>query len=112
MKNTTSRDEFVKTTIMNTLGHYLKTFCAPCPVEEAHKRCLEDAEKLADRVYGTIEVNADNVVSIIPVKSPEANPQYNGSGGIRPYRPTKDTLGYDAHPSMTRRLRNKPSWQR
>jgi hypothetical protein len=96
---------------MATLPHYLKTFCAPCPVEEAHKRCVEDAEKLADRVYGTIDVLADGSANIIPIRSPGPNPQYNGRGGIRPYEPPRSSYS-DTHPSMTRRLRNKPSWQR
>lgn len=105
MKNTISREEFVRTTIMNTMDSYLRLFCAPHTVDEAHKRCIEDAEKLADRVYGCVEMtesSAGPIVRIVPDPVKKHTPTYQG------YRKDSFWNGtHDSHPSMTRRLRGR-----
>lgn len=49
-----NRKEFVQHTVANTISTYLHRYCNPWTIADAQEKCLRDAEKLADQVYGVI----------------------------------------------------------
>lgn len=55
MSEKTSRDEFVKQTVANTIASYLQKYVAPWTTEEVHAQCVNDANKLADQLYGVLD---------------------------------------------------------
>jgi hypothetical protein len=61
-----NRADFIRYTVATTLPEYLRRFCAPHPVLTAHERCVEDAEKLADRLYGVVDMQADRSPALPP----------------------------------------------
>ena len=46
-------------TVASTLKNYLDLFRPPHTTIDAQERCLADAERLADRVFGIIEASAE-----------------------------------------------------
>ena len=54
-----TRQEFVMQTVASTLKNYLDLFRPPHTTVDAQERCLADAERLADRVFGVIEAPRD-----------------------------------------------------
>lgn len=66
MKQT--REDFIRATVANTLSDYLKRFCSPYTIEQVQRKCIEDAEKLADKLYGTIEMKVSELNSVSPRK--------------------------------------------
>jgi len=57
-----TRQEFVMQTVASTLKNYLDLFRPPHTTIDAQERCLADAERLADRVFGIIEAPAEVTV--------------------------------------------------
>ncbi len=56
------REDFVQLTVANTISRYLTVYCSPHPVETAHERCVADAEKLADRMWGVVVESSEEIV--------------------------------------------------
>jgi hypothetical protein len=56
MKNELSRDDFVRLTVSQTISEYMRRYCAPWSIEQAQTKCVQDAEALADRLYGAVEM--------------------------------------------------------
>jgi hypothetical protein len=50
-----SRDEFVKQTVSSTIATYLQKYVAPWTTAEVQAICVNDAQKLADQLYGTLD---------------------------------------------------------
>lgn len=61
-----NRDEFVQRTVSETISLYLQRFCAPHKIEDVQKRCITDANRLADLVYGVIDVNFEATEAPLP----------------------------------------------
>jgi hypothetical protein len=78
-----TREEFVRVTVAQTIGVYLQRYCRPYTNEDAQVKCVEDAERLADRLYGGrayIDMPAGLPLPAAPVKVPLAR---LGSGALR-----------------------------
>ena len=54
-----TRQEFVMQTVASTLKNYLDLFRPPHTTIDAQERCLADAERLADRVFGVLDAPAE-----------------------------------------------------
>ena len=55
------REEFIAQTVANTLPRYLDLYRPPHTTIDAQERCIADAERLADRVFGVIEAPAETI---------------------------------------------------
>jgi hypothetical protein len=66
-----TRQEFVMQTVASTLKNYLDLFRPPHTTIDAQERCIADAERLADRVFGVIEAPSE-VISDKPKLAPQA----------------------------------------
>lgn len=65
-----TRKEFVQYTVANTIGTYLHRYCAPWTTAQAQEKCLADAERLADQVYGVIDAPvARTTAKALPARS-------------------------------------------
>jgi hypothetical protein len=63
-KSTLSKQDFIRLTVANTLGEYLRQYqCNPAQIKKIHARCINDAEMLADELWGTTEVNESPLLS-------------------------------------------------
>jgi hypothetical protein len=56
-----TRNEFVAHTVANTLSVYLQRYCSPWKIEDAQLRCLQDAEKFADKIFGVVEMREPEI---------------------------------------------------
>jgi hypothetical protein len=104
-KDQISRQDFIRQTVANTLDTYLRIYCAPYTISEAQTRCIRDAEKLADEVYGVIDVGANDHntspsnLSIIYPRGIAA-----AQTALARFQTTPTTVG-KLGPSMQRRLK-------
>lgn len=54
-KSTVSREDFIRLTVANTIGEYLKPYqCDPAKIKKAHARCIHDANMIADELFGSV----------------------------------------------------------
>lgn len=121
-----SRAEFVQSTVTATLSHYLAKYGVPThTVEDAHRRCLEDAEKLADQVFGKTldveyEVVSESRHTPVRITNNRSSANRSSAAPIAPIVPSNGrrsnlvrhpTMGYynplhDPYPSITRRTKH------
>jgi hypothetical protein len=55
------REEFIAQTVAATMSRYLDLYRPPHTTVDAQERCIADAERLADRVFGVLEAPAEGV---------------------------------------------------
>lgn len=105
IKNQISRQDFIRQTVSNTLDTYLRIYCAPYTIQEAQARCIRDAERLADTVYGCVEMPQDGS-NIISLRHAETKFLPHAETDVRPAK-FQLQAGTRAGASMTRRLKHR-----
>jgi len=67
VKSNISKQDFVRLTVANTLGEYLRPYmCDPAQIKKAQARCIHDAEMLADELWGTTDESESNKLIFSP----------------------------------------------
>lgn len=86
MSDKISRDEFVKQTVANTIATYLQKYVAPWTTEEVHAQCVNDANKLADQLYGVLDGTTADRGKVLPqfqLPPPNVSAKMGASGTRR-----------------------------
>jgi hypothetical protein len=82
MKDVLSREDFIRSTVAQTMSEYMRKYCAPYTIEQAQDRCIRDATRLADRLYGGTIVDMVDDSKMLPASELLTRSIGNGSRSV------------------------------